>query len=75
VAALEGGAVVLDLVAVPAVADAEQETAPETWSIDDTSLAVWIGSRWTTRQMPVPTLSLVVAAAAAVKVTNGSIAS
>jgi hypothetical protein len=38
-------------------------------------LAVWIVSRWITRQMPVATLSRFVAHAAAVKVTNGSITS
>ena len=48
---------------------------PETWSIEATSLAVWIGSRWFTRQTPVPTFSVFVAIAAAVSVTNGSIAS
>ena len=39
------------------------------------SYAVWMGSRWTTRQMPVPTRSRVVAAAAADSVTKGSITS
>ena len=48
---------------------------PETWSRLATALAVWIGSRWTTRQIPVATLSRVVAAAAAASVTNGSITS
>ena len=48
---------------------------PEIWSMDATSLAVWIVSRWITRQTPVPILSVLVAAAAAVNVTNGSIAS
>ena len=48
---------------------------PETWSSEATSLAVWMGSRWTTRQMPVPTRSRVVAAAAADSVTKGSITS
>ena len=36
------------------------------------SLAVVIGSRWISRQMPVPMRSVVVAAAAAVSATNGS---
>ena len=48
---------------------------PETWSIEATSLAVWIGSRWATRQTPVPTFNVFVAIAAAVSVTNGSITS
>ena len=48
---------------------------PETWSIEATSFAVWIGSRWLTRQTPVPTFSVLVAAAAMVSVTNGSITS
>ena len=48
---------------------------PDTWSIDATSLAVWIVSRWITRQTPVPILSFVVTAAATLSVTNGSIAS
>ena len=39
------------------------------------SLAVWIGSRWLTRQTPVPTLSFLVTAAAAISATNGSMAS
>ena len=47
---------------------------PLTWSIEATSLAVWIVSRWITRQMPVATFSFLVAAAA-VSVTNGSITS
>ena len=48
---------------------------PDSRSSEATALAVWIGSRWFTRQTPVPTLSVVVAAAAAVRVTNGSMAS
>ena len=48
---------------------------PDTWSIDATSLAVWIVSRWIMRAMPVATLSFLVAQAAAVRVTNGSITS
>ena len=48
---------------------------PETWSIEATSFAVWIGSRCVTRQTPVPTFSVLVAIAAAVSVTNGSITS
>src|SRR5947199_324817 len=47
----------------------------DTWSIVATSLAVWIVSRWITRAMPVATLSFLVAQAAAVSVTNGSITS
>ncbi len=48
---------------------------PETWSIEATSFAVWIVSRWITSAMPVATLSFFVAQAAAVSVTNGSITS
>jgi len=40
--------------------------------MEATSLAVWIVSRWMTRQTPVSTLSRFVAAAAAVNVTNGT---
>ena len=36
-----------------------------TWSIEATSLAVWIGSRCAIRQMPVPSSSVLVTAAAA----------
>ena len=45
---------------------------PESRSRLATSLAVWMVSRWMTRQMPVPTFSVVVAAAAAMRPTNGS---
>jgi hypothetical protein len=38
-------------------------------------LAVWIVSRWITRHTPVAIFSVVVAIAAAVSVTNGSITS
>ena len=48
---------------------------PEIWSSVATDLAVWIGSRCTTRQMPVPTWSFVVTVAAAASVTKGSITS
>ena len=48
---------------------------PDTWSIDATSFAVWIGSRCAIRQTPVPIFSVFVATAAAVSVTNGSITS
>ena len=48
---------------------------PEIWSIEATALAVWMGSRWLTRQTPVPTFSFLVTAAAAVSVTKGSMAS
>ena len=48
---------------------------PDTWSIEATSFAVWIVSRWITSAMPVPILSFLVAQAAAVSVTNGSITS
>src|SRR5260370_489848 len=34
---------------------------PDSWSIDDTSLAVWIGSRWVPRQTPVPHLRFLAA--------------
>ena len=37
-----------------------------------TSFAVWMGSRWITNAMPVPSLSVLVVAAAAVSATNGS---
>ncbi len=37
-----------------------------------TSLAVWMGSRWTTRAMPVPNFRVLVALAMAPRVTNGS---
>jgi len=47
----------------------------ETWSIVATSFAVWIVSRWMTRQTPVATFNVFVAIAAAVSVTNGSITS
>src|SRR5258708_10320827 len=45
---------------------------PETWSSEATSFAVWIVSRCTTRQTPVPSLIVWVTAAAALSVTNGS---
>ena len=45
---------------------------PERTSIDATSLAVMIGSRSITRQMPVPISNRSVAMAAAVNATNGS---
>ena len=48
---------------------------PEIWSIEATCLAVWIGSRWAIRQMPVPSSSVLVTAAAAPSTTNGSITS
>jgi hypothetical protein len=48
---------------------------PESWSSEATSFAVWIVSRWMTRQTRVATFNVVVAIAAAVKVTNGSITS
>jgi hypothetical protein len=44
-------------------------------SSDATSLAVWIGSRWITRQMPVATLSFFVTVAAEARQTKGSITS
>ena len=47
----------------------------EIWSIEATSFAVWIGSRWFTRHTPVPTSNVFVAIAATVSVTNGSITS
>jgi hypothetical protein len=37
-----------------------------------TSLAVWIGSRWATRQIPVASLTVEVVAAHAPSATNGS---
>ena len=45
---------------------------PEIWSSVATSFAVTIGSRSMIRQTPVPTLRRSVAAAAAVRPTNGS---
>ena len=45
---------------------------PERWSTEATSLAVVIGSRSITRQIPVPTRSVSVAVAAAAQATNGS---
>jgi hypothetical protein len=48
---------------------------PETWSNEATAFAVWIVSRWMTRQTPVASLSVFVTAAAAANVTNGSITS
>jgi hypothetical protein len=48
---------------------------PETWSSVATAFAVWIGSRCTTRQMPVATFNRFVTAAAAASVTKGSITS
>ena len=45
---------------------------PERWSTEATSLAVVIGSRSMTRQIPLPTRRLEVAAAAAVSATNRS---
>ena len=53
----------------------KRKRPPETWSRLATDFAVWIGSRCTTRQMPVATRRCVVAAAAAASVTNGSITS
>ena len=66
------GAVVGHLLAVPARADAELE--PPAGEVVElaTSLAVMIGSRSMTRQMPLPTRSREVAAAAAVSATNRS---
>ena len=45
---------------------------PESRSTLATAFAVTIGSRWITRQIPVPIRSRSVAAAAAVRATNGS---
>ena len=45
---------------------------PDRWSTDATSLAVMMGSRSMTRQMPLPTRSRPVAAAAAVSATKRS---
>src|SRR5215472_16700363 len=47
----------------------------DTWSSEATSFAVWIVSRWITKQIAVASLSRLVTAAAALKVTNGSITS
>ena len=43
----------------------------ESWSSDATSFAVVMGSRSITRQMPVASLIVLVAAAAAISATNG----
>src|SRR5271166_4330693 len=45
------------------------------WSSEATAFAVWIVSRWITKQIAVPSLRRVVTAAAALNVTNGSITS
>ena len=45
---------------------------PETWSRLATLLAVWMVSRSMSRQTPVATSSVLVAAAAAVRATKGS---
>ena len=47
----------------------------ESWSIDETTLAVTMGSRWVSRAMPVPTLSFVVTVAAVLSARNGSMMS
>ncbi len=44
-------------------------------SSEATSFAVWIGSRWFTRQTPVPSRSVLVTAAAWVSETKGSMQS
>jgi hypothetical protein len=44
----------------------------ESLSMVETSFAVWMGSRSTTRQMPVASLIFFVTAAAAPRETNGS---
>ena len=69
------GAVVFHFVLVPAAADAEQEAPWLTWSIEATSLAVWIASRCCTSSTPVPNLMVLVTWLAAASTTNGSIAS
>ena len=46
---------------------------PEMLSTLATSLAVWIGSRWMSKQMPVATRIVLLANAAAVRATKGSI--
>jgi hypothetical protein len=57
--------------------EAYRDTADDadTWSIEATSFGVWIVSRRIASAMPVPILSFLVAQAAAVSVTNGSITS
>ena len=45
---------------------------PESWSREETSFAVVMGSRSITRQMPVASLMVFVAPAAAISATNGS---
>ena len=47
----------------------------ESWSMDETTLAVTIGSRWVSSAMPVPTLSFVVTVAAVLSARNGSMMS
>jgi hypothetical protein len=44
----------------------------ESWSSDETSFAVVMGSRSISRQMPVASLMVVVTAAAAIRATKGS---
>ena len=51
---------------------AKTKRPPESWSRLATCLAVMIGSRWGMRQMPVPSLIFLVAAAANDSATNGS---
>ena len=53
----------------------KRKRPPERRSSVATLFAVWIGSRCATRQMPVATFSVRVAAAATASATNGSITS
>ena len=50
-------------------------TISDTWSIEATSFAVWMGSRCTTRHTPVASLKVSVTAAEAPSTTNGSMTS
>jgi hypothetical protein len=75
VARLEDGAVILDLVLVPAITDAEQEAAIGELVDGRDFLGGDDRSRCTISAMPVPTLSLVVTVAAAFRTRNGSMMS
>src|SRR5207247_10002182 len=71
-ALLEVGAVILHLLGVPPPPMPKRTRPRERKSRLATSLAVVIGSRSTRRQIPEPTLSVVVTAAAVASATNRS---
>jgi hypothetical protein len=54
---LVNGAVIFHLLGIPATADAEQEAALRHLVSEATSFAVWIVSRWITKQIAVPSLT------------------